>query len=172
MRIYHPSTISWLLYCPGALLAAGVDATNVVTFDTTYFKGFDNTSVLLHPEDGGYMFVWTPSRRYSGPAVRSLVLAQVDGAAIVTVENSQQPPPSGNSNNLLDGQSSLVSVKIRHHNDDTTTTTPPPLLLPSSKRKLYTHNLHSTIHMSSRLGRWLRDPPPQLHPEQPDLVRG
>lgn len=167
MRIYHPSTISWLLYCPGALLVAGVDAANVVTFDTAYFKGFDNTSVLLHREDGGYMFVWTPSRRYSGPAVRSLVLAQVNGTAIVTVENSQQPPPSGDSNNLLDGQSSLAPVKTRHHNDN-----PPPPFFPSSKRKLYTHNLHSTIHTSSRLGRWLRDPPPQLHPEQPDLVRG
>lgn len=62
-----------------------------VTFTTDKFTGQNGTAILsyssmLNSGDAGYMFEWQPSRADGGPTVASLVLADLDGEAIVTME--------------------------------------------------------------------------------------
>lgn len=88
MRIYS-STI-WLL---SALLVGAND----VTFNSSDFNGdqLSNTSIfswnqMLSGNNGGngWMFRWTPNQKNGGPLVKTLVLAQVNESAIVSLTNS------------------------------------------------------------------------------------
>lgn len=77
------------------LCAAFLAGANNVTFNTADLEGFNKTTVLLYDKklvpgnsNDGYMFAWTLNQGWGG-TVQSLILAEANGTAIVTVENDQ-----------------------------------------------------------------------------------
>lgn len=91
MRIY-----SWTIWLFSALLVGTASAD--VTFDTEDFHGINGTAILFYNGTNTYMFAWSSNETGPSPTIESLVLADMDEKAIVTLRNPDE------SNNFLQGQ--------------------------------------------------------------------